>query len=73
MTHRPPKFQPSDTRRVHDAQEAFRQLVRDAIIQAVSSGWREAEAALALADAADDYVLFLAERPHRHHSAANSN
>ena len=47
--------------------------MRDAVLQAITAGWREAEAALAVADAADDYILYLAERPRRTHVAANSN
>lgn len=47
--------------------------MRDAVFQAVAVGWREAEAAIAVADAADDYILFLAERPRRNYIAANSN
>lgn len=47
--------------------------MRDLVLDAVNHGWREAEAAMALADAADDYVMFLSERPRRQHLAANSN
>jgi L-alanine-DL-glutamate epimerase-like enolase superfamily enzyme len=73
MTVQPPKFQPNDPRRVREARDAFRAAIRDLVVDAVNSGWREAEAALALADAADDYVLFLSERPRRNNVAANSN
>lgn len=48
-------------------------MVREAVLQAVNAGWREAEAALAVADAADDYILFLSERPRPTYMAANSN
>lgn len=47
--------------------------MREAVLKAIASGWREAEAALALADAADDYVVYLSERPRRNPNAANSN
>lgn len=73
MTLRPPKYEPSDSRRSRDAKEAFEAAARELVVAAVSAGWREAEAALALADAADDYVLFLSQRPRRSHVAANSN
>lgn len=73
MKPRPPIFQPSDPRRARDAQDALGEIVRDAVRQAVSAGWREAEAAIAVADAADDYILFLAQRPRRTPIAANSN
>lgn len=68
-----PTFQPSDPRRAREAREAFHEAVRDLVVQAVGAGWREAEAAMALADAADDYVMFLAQRPQRNTVAANSN
>lgn len=73
MTLQPPKFHPADPRRNREMREAFQSAVRDLVVQAVSLGWREAEAAIALADAADDYVMFLAERPRRNRVAANSN
>jgi hypothetical protein len=73
MKPRPPRFHPSDPRRARDAQDALGVVVRDAVLQAVAAGWREAEAAIAVADAADDYILFLSERPRRNPSAANSN
>lgn len=73
MTVRSPKYEPTDPRRSRDIKEAFESAAREIVIQAVSVGWREAEAALALADAADDYVLFLSQRPRRSHDAANSN
>lgn len=73
MKPRPPRFQPSDPRRTRDAQDALAEIVRAAVLQAVNAGWREAEAAIAVADAADDYILFLAERPRRNPVAANSN
>ena len=46
---------------------------RALIMEAVRQGWREAEAATALADAADDYVMYLAQKPSRQIKAANSN
>lgn len=73
MNLRPPKYEVYDPRRANDAREAFRREIRAAILRAIENGWREAEAALALADAADDYVLYLSERPRRSPSAANSN
>ena len=73
MTLRPPKFQPSDPRRVRDAREAFQAATRELVLEAIRIGWREAETAMVLADAADDYVMFLAARPPSGHIAANSN
>jgi hypothetical protein len=39
----------------------------------VQAGWRESEAALSLADAFDDYCLYLAEPPQLRPKAANGN
>jgi hypothetical protein len=46
---------------------------RELIVQAVRAGWREAEAAIAIADAAENYVFYLAEKPKKKINAANSN
>lgn len=73
MSPRPPRYPPSDPQRARDARQAFEAATRDLVLRAVSAGWREAEAAMALADAADDYVMFLSERPRRSYVAANSN
>lgn len=73
MTLQPPKFPPTDPRRTRETRDAFRSAIRDLVVEAVGAGWREAEAAIAVADAADDYVMFLSERPRRNHIAANSN
>jgi hypothetical protein len=73
MTLQPPKFHPTDPRRTRETRDAFQSALRDLVVEAVSAGWREAEVAMALADAADDYVMFLSERPRRNHAAANSN
>lgn len=73
MTLRPPKFHPTDPRHARETRDAFQSAVRDLVVEAVNAGWREAEAAIALADAADDYVMFLSERPRRNPIAANSN
>ncbi|MGV3552921.1 hypothetical protein [Rhizobium sp.] len=73
MTLQRPKFQPNDPRRTREVREAFDVAIRDLMVEAVGAGWREAEAALALADAADDYIMFLSEHPRRQMVAANSN
>lgn len=73
MNTRPPKFPPSDPARLRDAHDAFSAATRQFIMQAVAVGWRESEAAMALADAADNYVMYLATRPQRDYIAANSN
>lgn len=68
-----PTYSPLDPRRDRDAKNVFADVARDLILQAVRSGWRESEAAMALADAADDYVMYLAQKPRRQPMAANSN
>ena len=68
-----PTYSPLDPRREHNAKLIFSNAARDLILQAVRAGWRESEAAMALADAADDYILYLAQQPTRNLRAANSN
>ena len=62
-----------DPRRDRDAKTIFADVARNLILQAVRTGWRESEAAMALADAADEYVMYLAQKPRRQLMAANSN
>jgi hypothetical protein len=68
-----PTYSPLDPRRERDAKQFFAHAARNLILQAVRSGWRESEAAMALADAADEYVMYLAQKPCRQLIAANSN
>lgn len=68
-----PTYSPLDLRRDRDAKNVFADAARNLILQAVRTGWRESEAAMALADAADDYVMYLAQKPRRQLMAANSN
>lgn len=68
-----PEFSVDRSERARDCQSVFQEAVRELMVQAVRAGWRESEAALALADAAEDYVIYLAEKPKRHLTAANSN
>lgn len=68
-----PTYLPLDPRREHNAKHVFGDAARHLILQAVRAGWRESEAAMALADAADDYIVYLAQKPTRKLMAANSN
>jgi len=68
-----PTYSPMDPRRDRDAKTIFADVARNLILQAVRTGWRESEAAMALADAADEYVMYLAQKPRRQLMAANSN
>jgi hypothetical protein len=69
----PPQFSVHHTERARDCEAAFQSAMRDLMVRAVEAGWREAEAAMAMADAAENYVIYLAEQPKKHLSAANSN
>jgi hypothetical protein len=68
-----PTYSPLDPRRDRDAKDIFADAARNLILQAVRAGWRESEAAMALADAADEYVMYLAQKPRPNLMAANSN
>jgi hypothetical protein len=68
-----PTSEPSDRRRAAESRKAAESIARQVIIQMIKAGWRESEAALSLADAFDDYCLYLAERPPLRHEAANTN
>jgi hypothetical protein len=68
-----PTYSTLDPRRDRDAKTIFADVARNLILQAVRTGWRESEAAMALADAADEYVMYLAQKPRRQLMAANSN
>jgi hypothetical protein len=68
-----PKHGPSERRRELECQKAAAQIARQIVVQMVQAGWRESEAALSLADAFDDYCLYLAEHPTHNLEPANSN
>lgn len=67
-----PCYDVDDVRRIGDCERAFDQLTKEMILRAVEAGWRQSEASLALADAADRYVMYVATAPHVRH-AANGN
>ena len=68
-----PEYAPSDRRRAAERRKAATLITRQLVVQMVQAGWRESEAALTLADAFDDYCLYLAEDPLRRLEPANSN
>jgi hypothetical protein len=68
-----PTSGPSDRRRAAESRKAAEQTARQVVLQMVQAGWRESEAALALADAFDDYCLYLAEHPPHALKPANIN
>jgi hypothetical protein len=73
MDIRAPKYSVDQNERSRDCEAAFMDATRELIVQAVRAGWREAEAAIAIADAAENYVFYLAEKPKKKINAANSN
>lgn len=73
MEIRAPRFSVHQNERARDCDLAFQSAMREMMIQAIKAGWREAEAALAIADAAEHYVMYLAEQPKKPFKAANSN
>lgn len=68
-----PNFDVHDSRRAADCSRAFDQIARAIILDAIGAGWREGEAALALADATERYVMYIAAAAQPSLSAANSN
>ena len=69
----PPLFSVSEMARTSQCRETFAAALKGLVLAAVANGWRQEEAALALADAADEYVLYLATRPTVGLSHANQN
>lgn len=55
-----PRFQFEERQRALDCRYACTKVYSKLIDEAVAMGWRREEVALQLADAADDYILYLA-------------
>ena len=70
---RGPTKDPTDRRRVAESRKEAKAVARQLVLQMIKAGWRENEAALSLADALDDYCLYLVEHPPRRLQPANSN
>ena len=68
-----PTFDVDDIQRIGECQRMFDQLTKEIILRAVEAGWRESEASIALADAADRYVMHVATQPRIVRQAANGN
>lgn len=68
-----PNHSPSTRQRASQIRREATAVAREVIVDMVRAGWRENEAALALADAFDDYCLYLCKRPTRTLEAANTN
>lgn len=70
---RGPTTGPRDRRRSLESRREAAAVARQIVLQMIRAGWRETEAALALADALDDYCLYLAEHVSHDIHPANSN
>ncbi len=68
-----PKYSAEDTGRSRECAAVCNAAITDVVRRAVAAGWREEEIALHLADAAEDYVMYLATTAKRRLTAANSN
>jgi hypothetical protein len=74
MTQFPaPRYHARQNQRAQECAALCKNAVADIVRAAVAVGWREQEIALCLADAADDYVVYLATKPDKPWKAANSN
>ncbi len=72
-TIRSPKYSAEDMGRSRECETTCKEAIIDVVRRAVAAGWREEEIALHLADAAEDYVIYLATRPSLKRMAANNN
>ena len=70
---RAPSYPVTDCRRDLQLRNEAKAAIRHAILTFIQQGWREGEIALALADAADDYCLYVATPRNRKFVAANVN
>ncbi|WP_431324847.1 hypothetical protein [Rhizobium sp. YTU87027] len=70
---RSPIYDVDDSRRALQCTSVFNDALSLLIRKAVLAGWREEEAALQIADLADDYILYLTSKPSRERRAANTN
>lgn len=73
MEIKPPNFNVDEVQRTKECRQAFDLLTREIMCQAIKAGWRESEASIALADAAEQYVIYVATKPCIHPRAANGN
>lgn len=68
-----PHYHVEQGQRTQQCAALCKSAVADFVLAAVAVGWREQEMALHLADAADEYVVYLATKPSKVWKAANSN
>ncbi|MDM9625981.1 hypothetical protein QTL95_08745 [Rhizobium sp. S152] len=70
---RSPRYNAEDTARTRECENVCSTAITDVVRRAVAAGWREEEIALHLADAAENYVMYLATKAERRLMAANNN
>ncbi|QRM54164.1 hypothetical protein [Sinorhizobium sp. BG8] len=68
-----PRHGVDDPDRSSEARTIFENALRSLVKDAVIAGWRESEVAMLLADAAENYIMYLAAKPDHARFAANSN
>jgi hypothetical protein len=68
-----PRYGVDQFERSRECEAVCRQLITEVVRRSVAAGWREEEIALQLADATENYVLYLATKPKRRLIAANTN
>lgn len=69
----PPHYHVEQGQRSTECASLCKKAVETIVRTAVAAGWREQELALHLADAADEYVIYLATKRSKIWQAANSN
>jgi hypothetical protein len=70
---RSPRYSAEDIGRSRECESVCKGAITEVVRRAIAAGWREEEIALHLADAAEDYVIYLATRPSLKRMAANNN
>jgi len=68
-----PNYRAEDMGRSRECETVCKTAITEVVRRAVAAGWREEEIALHLADAAENYVMYLATKAKRKVMAANSN
>lgn len=68
-----PTYAADQIARSREGEKVFSRAFALFVREAVAAGWREQEAALLLADAAEDYVIYLATAADRRPAPANAN
>lgn len=68
-----PKYDVDHDERAIECADRCQRALKDLILAFVEAGWREQEVAIHLADAAEEYVMYLASQPRAQAQAANTN